>query len=1036
MVQDSSGASSNGNDGVNETSKLIQPSWFDDGLTNDDSFEDEAISGHLLSSAPGRPPSDPKSPPPPPSSHSKVPHQTSPSSASASHLGGLDFEKVVNEYSIQAKQDLHLTDDGKKRKQKRRQLDSRSITRWALTIGCSLSSGLTSVVVVSTCERIVQWRTTTLDRILLTNVSVWTVFAWYALGSLVLADVAAILCVYWVPEAAGSGIPEVKASLNGVRVRKFNSPSLFVVKMVGSVLSVASSLAVGMEGPLVFIGAIVGASMAHVGSLVSSLLIRCCSGYQSPFLTRLWIWSISDLSYFANDSERRDLITVGAACGFAASFGAPIGGLLFVLEDLSSFFDRAMFLRVLVANTLGTFCLALYRGDLSRYGSIQFGTYNVSKSNILVDRLVEVPFWILLGIGGGVLGGLFAVALAQLKQWSAKRFDSGRQHMMKISYVSLGTSAIMFFLPTMKWVCHDVDAASDGTYYLNRFENDTDAMLNAIPPSSEDAGEGAYGRRFFCDAGQINEMATIMFGSRNQAIVRILSNPGQFYPLTLFLVGIVFYVLMCITNTTQIPCGTFTPTVLIGASFGGAMGILLEKYVHHDINPSTFALLGVAALMAGIQRSTISVCVILVEGTGQIRVLLPVMIVVVTANSVAQVIKKDGIYETLIKLKGYPYLQHSDNKGCYDLFEVHEIMCKSFVTLRERERVSKLVRILKKSRNNGFPVVDSKGKLKGLVRRQQIVALIECGIFEKSQADDENACRSSTSASPQSDVWSPKPGVASQPLMHWAFHIKDDRYDVNLPPIDDPKDDDFDDDFDADGFLFTVHTALNNVNEGRLSSQSTMTGLNLSTRKSSAVSTAITDGKQGGGNRRTSFLDANALIQLDSLEREFAMGGSDTMPSIDPATYVSTRNMNVCLDDEVVGEPTPHGHSLQGTATPPNPSPGVMGSQTSTSSVQSAPTGFARVGRGPDGDLMISWLNPSHRNEIVNLQAVMNRGTYSVPEYFPLSKVYKLFTTLGLRWIVLVGESGRVVGMVNRESLLESHVKEKTGIDTSNFSFS
>ena len=152
--------------------------------------------------------------------------------------------------------------------------------------------------------------------------------------------------------------------------------------MIGSILSVGSSMAVGMEGPLVMIGAYAGATLAHCGTTLSSIILkiihlkhRCqqqggnngfitgCLGFlfsnnkkdknnknnnngsssnnrgsdiseqflddfdidsnSSPLLHSIWIWSTSDLSYFANDAERRKLITIGAACGFAASFGAP-----------------------------------------------------------------------------------------------------------------------------------------------------------------------------------------------------------------------------------------------------------------------------------------------------------------------------------------------------------------------------------------------------------------------------------------------------------------------------------------------------------------------------------------------------------------------------------------------------------------------------------------------------------------------------------------------------------------------------------------
>ena len=180
---------------------------------------------------------------------------------------------------------------------------------------------------------------------------------------------------------------------------------------------------------------------------------------------------------------------------------------------------------------------------------------------------------------------------------------------------------------------------------------------------------------------------------------------------------------------------------------------------------------------------------ILVEGTGQIRVLLPVMVVVVLSNYIAYLIHKDGIYDILTKLKELPYLEHSDTfLEKYDVVEVKDIMSSPVITVREFERAHVLVKLLQKYHHNGFPVVDKMGRFKGLVRRKQIVALIECGIFEKvadmSDVDDGDIVNS---------LHSPKPGVSSEsPLMHWAYHIKDDRYGEDLPPVRELTDDDFD----------------------------------------------------------------------------------------------------------------------------------------------------------------------------------------------------------------------------------------------------
>ena len=78
---------------------------------------------------------------------------------------------------------------------------------------------------------------------------------------LVLASSSAV--VYVAPEAAASGVPEVMAYLNGCLMRRvFNIRTLFV-KFTSCVLAVASGLPVGPEGPMIHLGAILGAGISQ-----------------------------------------------------------------------------------------------------------------------------------------------------------------------------------------------------------------------------------------------------------------------------------------------------------------------------------------------------------------------------------------------------------------------------------------------------------------------------------------------------------------------------------------------------------------------------------------------------------------------------------------------------------------------------------------------------------------------------------------------------------------------------------------------------
>jgi chloride channel 7 len=133
-------------------------------------------------------------------------------------------------------------------------------------------------------------------------------------GSLV--AFGAVCVCYLEPCAKGSGIPEVKAYLNGRSIPRVLHWRTVVAKVLGVLGSVGGQLPVGKEGPLIHAGAGAGANrtgaLAHVfarsrrvGALVTPAALR-------------------------------DIVSLGCACGVAVAFAAPIGGVLFVLEEAAS----------------------------------------------------------------------------------------------------------------------------------------------------------------------------------------------------------------------------------------------------------------------------------------------------------------------------------------------------------------------------------------------------------------------------------------------------------------------------------------------------------------------------------------------------------------------------------------------------------------------------------------------------------------------------------------------------------------------------
>lgn len=175
--------------------------------------------------------------------------------------------------------------------------------------------------------------------------------------------------------AAGSGVAEVKVILSGFVLHGFLGLKTLIVKTFALILSVASGLSLGKEGPFV-----------HIAACVGNIACRIFSKYDH------------------NDGKRREILSAAAASGVAVAFGAPIGGVLFSLEEASYFFPAKTLFRTF-------FCCitaALSLKFLNPYGTNKIVIFEV---RYLTDwQFFEMVPFIALGVLGGAAGAFFIKA--------------------------------------------------------------------------------------------------------------------------------------------------------------------------------------------------------------------------------------------------------------------------------------------------------------------------------------------------------------------------------------------------------------------------------------------------------------------------------------------------------------------------------------------------------------------------------------------------------------------------------------------------
>lgn len=481
------------------------------------------------------------------------------------------------------------------------------------------------------------------------------------------------------PVAAGSGIPEIKCYLNGVKIPGIVRLRTFFCKTTGVLFAVAGGLFVGKEGPMIHSGAIVGAGLPQ---------------FQSITFKKIKF----DFPYFRSDRDKRDFVSAGAAAGVAAAFGAPIGGTLFSLEEGSSFWNQALTWKVLFCSMSAAFTLNFFRSGInfSKWGSFQlpgllnFGEFKCpdGDKNCHLWTAVDLAFLIMMGVVGGLLGALFNCMNKCLAKYRIKHIHPKAKfiRVLESLLVAMVTS-IVIFAASMLGECRDLSPSS--THNTTTWSN------------SEDINSTL--RQFFCTNKTYNDMATLFFNPQEAAIHQLFHQDGTFSPVTLSVFMLLYFLLACWTYGVSVPSGLFVPSLLCGAAFGRLVANILKVKLGMDVYAGTYALIGAAAFLGGVVRMTISLTVILIESTNEITYGLPIMITLMVAKWTGDFFNK-GIYDIHIQLRGVPLLEW-ETQVEMDKLTASDIMEPNLTYVYPHTRVQSLVSILRTTVYHAFPVV-------------------------------------------------------------------------------------------------------------------------------------------------------------------------------------------------------------------------------------------------------------------------------------------------------------------------------------------
>lgn len=245
-------------------------------------------------------------------------------------------------------------------------------------------------------------------------------------------------------------------------------------------------------------------------------------------------------------------------------------------------------------------------------------------------------------------------------------------------------------------------------------------------------GRSGNYKKFQCPPGHYNDLASLIFNTNDDAIKNLFSRGtnSEFQYSSIIIFFITCFFLSILSYGIVAPTGLFVPAIVIGASCGRFVGMLVGD--HSSLNHGLYAVLGAASFLGGSMRTTVSLCVVILELTNNLLLLPLIMLVLLVSKTVADAFN-GNIYDLIMKAKGLPYLE-THVEPCMRHLTVADVVTGPLQIFHGIEKVGNVVHVLKTTKHNGFPVIDEhlvsgKPVLYGLILRAHLLTLLKKKAF-------------------------------------------------------------------------------------------------------------------------------------------------------------------------------------------------------------------------------------------------------------------------------------------------------------------
>ncbi|MFK5856918.1 MAG: chloride channel protein [Bacteroidota bacterium] len=365
-----------------------------------------------------------------------------------------------------------------------------------------------------------------------------------------------------------------------------------------------------------------------------------------------------------NYKQTVTILGFAAAAAMSAIFKAPIAAIVFALEVI--LFDMTMtaLVPLLIASITAAITSRMFLGQDILYPFVMDHDF----------ALGQTPYY----IGLGIFTSLISVYFIKTYVASGKVFDKIGNWFVRFLVGASALGGLIFLLPSL------------------------------------------YGEGFEAINESLSGNLEFIF---DNSIFYKYSDSIPIALLLLFAIIIFKVIATSLTFRAGGIGGIFAPTLFIGTMTGLFFASTINYFGFADLPVASFALVGMAGLLAGVVHAPLTAIFLIAEITGGYDMFLPIMLVATISYSVAKLIVPKSIYTIQLKNRGEVMTHHRD-RALLTMMNINNLIERNFATIDHEATLGELVKVIANSTRNIYPVIDDENNFYGIIFLDQIRSIM------------------------------------------------------------------------------------------------------------------------------------------------------------------------------------------------------------------------------------------------------------------------------------------------------------------------